>query len=153
MNATVLLEPASAGNWREIAAVRPAGAQRDWVADTTYYLCLSAYGELWRSCAISSEGTVVGHVMWAVDPDDGSHWIGGFVIDVDRQGQGLGRAAVEALIDLWTRAEPSLSGTVFREAALSVSPANEAAVGLYRSLGFVETGEVEDDEIVLRRGC
>ncbi len=36
--------------------------------------------------------------------------------------------------------------------ALSVSPDNAAARALYASLGFVETGEVEDDgaELVLR---
>ena len=138
----VVLAPATSANWRDIAQVRVADAQHDWVADTTYYLCLSAYDGLWRSCGIEDdEGVTVGHVMWAVDPDDGSHWIGGLVVDEARQREGHGRAAVAALLEQWGS----------REAALSVSPDNEAALGLYRSLGFVETGEVEDDEIVLRR--
>lgn len=138
--ASVRLVPATSDNWRDIAAVRPGGAQRDWVADPTYYLCLSAYGDLWHSCGVEADGTTVGHVMWAVDPDDGSHWIGGLLIDAGRQGEGLGRATVEALLAMWEG-----------EAALSVSPDNEVALGLYRSLGFAETGEREDDEIVLRR--
>lgn len=147
----VTVVPATEQNWRDIARVRPADGQRDWVADATYYLCLSAYGDLWRSCAIVADGETVGHVMWAVDPDEGSHWIGGLLVDAGRQGHGIGRGTVLALLDLWEREEPSLSGTPFREAALSVSPDNEVALGLYRSLGFLETGEVEDDEIVLRR--
>ncbi|MCL3836967.1 GNAT family N-acetyltransferase [Aeromicrobium duanguangcaii] len=147
----VLLTPVDADNWRDITRVRPAEGQREWVADTTYYLCLSAYGDLWRSYAVEADGATVGHVMWAVDPDDGSHWIGGLVIDSEHQRRGLGRATVQALLDLWEREEPSLSGTPYREAALSVSPDNQAAIGLYRWLGFVETGEMEDDEIVLRR--
>ena len=75
----VTVVPATEQNWRDIARVRPADGQRDWVADATYYLCLSAYGDLWRSCAIVADGETVGHVMWAVDPDEGSHWIGGLL--------------------------------------------------------------------------
>jgi len=144
------LRPASADTWRDLVRVRAAEAQRAWVAETSYYLCLSAYGGLWRSLAVQEDGRTVGHVMWAVDPEEQSHWIGGLVIDADHQRRGVGRATVEALLTLW-EAEPALTGTPFREAALSVSPDNEVALGLYRSLGFVETGEREDDEIVLRR--
>lgn len=148
----VTLAPAAAANWRDITRVKAAETQLDWVADAAYYLCLSAYDGLWRSYAVQDDdGAVVGHVMWAVDSDDDSHWIGGLVIDASRQGRGLGRATVRALLALWEREEPSLSGTAYREAALSVSPDNDVALGLYRSLGFVETGEVADDEVVLRR--
>ena len=148
----VVLAPATSANWRDIARVRAADPQRRWVADVTYYLCLSVYDGLWRSYAVQDEsGTTVGHVMWAVDPEDHSHWIGGLVIDAEHQGKGLGRATVEALRALWEREEPSLSGTPYQQAALSVAPDNQAALGLYRSVGFVETGELSDDEIVLRR--
>ena len=148
----VMLAPATSDNWRDIARVRAADRQRRWVADVTYYLCLSAYGGLWRSCAVLDEaGTTVGHVMWGVDPDDDSHWIGGLVIDAEHQGKGLGRATVEAMLALWQDQEPSLSGTPYHQAALSVAVDNETALRLYRSLGFVETGELSDDEVVLRR--
>ena|SRR5688572_13297198 len=148
----IVLAPATSANWRDIARVRVAEPQRRWVADVTYYLCLSVYDGLWRSYAVQDErGTTVGHVMWAVDSEDHSHWIGGLVIDAEHQGKGLGRATVEALRALWEREEPSLSGTPYQQAALSVAPDNQGALGLYRSLGFVETGELSDDEIVLRR--
>ena len=148
----ILLAPATSDNWRDIARVRAADHERRWVADVAYYLCLSAYEGLWRSCAVLDDGgTTVGHVMWAVDPEDDSHWLGGLVIDADHQGKGLGRATVEALLALWEDQEPSLSGTPYQQAALSVAPDNEKALRLYRSLGFVETGELSDDELVLRR--
>ena len=105
----ILLAPATSDNWRDIARVQAADHQRRWVADVTYYLCLSAYDDLWRSCAVLDDGgTTVGHVMWAVDLEDDSHWIGGLVIDVEHQVQGLGRATVEALLALWEDQEPSL---------------------------------------------
>ena len=146
----ILLAPATSENWRDVARVRAADHQRRWVADVTYYLCLSAYGGLWRSCAMVEDGDVVGHVMWAVDPEDDSHWFGGLVVDREHQGRGLGRATVRALLELWEQ-EPTLSGTAYTQAALSVNPDNAAAVGLYHSLGFAETGELVDDELVLRR--
>jgi diamine N-acetyltransferase len=147
----VSLAPATSENWRDIARVSTTESQRDWVADVTFYLCLSAYGGLWRSHAVLDEGATVGHVMWAVDPEDDSHWIGGLVIDGGRQGRGLGRAAVEALLVLWEDHEPALSGTPYTQAALSVAPDNGIALALYRSLGFAETGEMSDGELVLRR--
>jgi len=147
----VSLAPATAANWREIAQVRAAEGQQDWVADVTYYLCLSAYGGLWRSYAVLDRDDTVGHVMWAVDPEDDSHWFGGLVIDRERQGHGLGRATVGALLALWEDHEPELSGTPYTQAALSVAPDNAVARSLYQSLGFVETGEMSDGELVLRR--
>jgi diamine N-acetyltransferase len=146
----ITLTPVTSENWRDVAAVRATEAQSSWVADVTYYLCLSAYGDDWRSCAVLDGDAVVGHVMWGVDPEDDSHWFGGLVIDRERQGRGLGRATVAALLRFWEQ-EPALSGTPYTQAALSVSPDNTAARALYASLGFAETGEMTDDELVMRR--
>ncbi len=81
--------------------------------------------------------------MEAVDPADNSYWIGGLVIDAAAQGRGFGRATVEAMI---ARAHASSRSSV----ALSYHPANGVARRLYASLGFVETGEAEGDEVVGR---
>ncbi len=147
----VSLTPVTSENWRDVIAVRATEAQRDWVADVTFYLCLSTYGDVWRSCAVlDGDDVVVGHVMWGVDPEDDSHWLGGLVIDGERQGRGLGRATVEAVLALWEQ-EPALSDTPYTQAALSVSPDNTSAIALYTSLGFTATGEMSDDELVMRR--
>ena len=82
--------------------------------------------------------------MWAVDPDDHSGLIGGLIIDRVRQRRGFGRATVEALTRRLLESEGCDS------CALIYAPGNAAARGLYLSLGFVETGEQEDDEIVAR---
>jgi diamine N-acetyltransferase len=83
--------------------------------------------------------------MWALDTEEGSHWIGGVVVDAAHQGRGVGRATVLALLELFE----GLGG--YREAALSVAHDNTAAAALYRSLGFVPSGELVDDELVMRR--
>jgi diamine N-acetyltransferase len=130
-------------NWRDVAAVRPHADQNRFVAPTTYYLCLCHYGGQWNPLAVVADGAVVGFVMWAEDTDS-SRWIGGLVVDSAAQRQGVGSAAVQALLDRFA-AEPDC-----HEAALSYQPENLAARSLYASLGFVEGDEWDDDEIVAR---
>ena len=82
--------------------------------------------------------------MWAVDPEDNSGWIGGLVIGLEHQRRGYGRAAVLALLERLRREQGCTS------AALSYAAENAPARALYASLGFAETGEREDDELVAR---
>ena len=59
-------------------------------------------------------------------------------------GRGLGRSAVTAALDLLA---DRATGRGF---ALSDGPDNHRAAALYRGLGFVETGEQVDGELVAR---
>jgi diamine N-acetyltransferase len=131
------------GNWEACAAIRPAPGQERFVAPVAWYLCLCHYEQTWRPLAIYAGAEVVGYVMWAVDPEDGSYWIGGLTIDARRQGEGNGRAAISALLERFRDA-----GAV--EAALSYQPENERARALYASLGFRETHERAEGETVAR---
>ncbi len=140
----VTLAPVGAGNWRAVADLDVRDEQRAFVASVTRYLAMCAYGGgPWQPLAVESGGVVVGFAMEAVDPVDNSYWIGGLVIDAASQGRGVGRATVEAMI---ARARAGLRPSV----ALSYHPSNNAARRLYAGLGFVETGEVEGDEVVGR---
>lgn len=130
-------------DWRAVADVAPLDDQRPFVAAlAARYLLLSDRGGLWHSLAVYAGDEVAGHVMWAVD-DDGSHWIGGVMVDGSRQGAGIGRAAMETMI-AWLGAEPACD--VVR---LSYSPQNVPAARLYTSLGFTPTGERDGEEIVV----
>jgi diamine N-acetyltransferase len=140
----IQLVDVDAANWRGVAAVTPRPEQERFVAATTYYLCLCHYGDVWRPLAVVEGQDVVGYVQWGID-DDGSHWIGGLVVDALHQGRGVGRRIVELLIERLAEAAGAAG------LALSYDPANAPARRLYASLGFVETGEREDDEVVARR--
>jgi diamine N-acetyltransferase len=140
---SIRLEPVTAGNWRDCAALTVHEDQKAFVADVTYYLCMCHYGDTWHPLAAYRGDEVVGFAIWAVD-DDGSRWIGGLVVDAKHQRQGIGRELVRQLRERLI-AEPGTPNV-----ALSYQPANTAARSLYLALGFVETGEVEDDEVVAR---
>lgn len=139
----VTLRPVDAANWRECAEVHHSEGQERFVAPVTYYLALCAYSDVWDPLAVEHGGRIVGFCMWGINPADDSGWIGGLVIDRDHQGRGLGRASVRAAIEF-------LRDKGCESFALSYSEDNEVARGLYGSLGFIETGEREDDEIVAR---
>ncbi len=139
----VTLAPVDATTWRGVAALTVAPGQEPFVAAPLHYLALCAYEEVWNPLAATVDGEVVGFLMWGLD-DDGSVWLGGILVEAARQGQGIGRAMVVGALD---RLAPQVGSAGY---ALSYQPANTRAAGLYRSLGFVETGEVDDDEVVAR---
>ena len=143
---SIELQPVTPANWRACAALSVTADQARFVAPATYYLCLCAYGDVWQPMAVLRDGVVVGFCMSGIDDDDGSAWIGGLLIDQSHQRTGVARATVSALIDRFA-GEPGCPGM-----ALSYAPDNAAARALYRSLGFVETGETVDDgaEVVAR---
>jgi diamine N-acetyltransferase len=139
------LRKVTAENWRDVVRIEPRGDQGRFVASVAYYLNLCHYGEEWQPVALYDQGGPVGFAMWGYDAEDDSHWIGGLLIDAEHQGKGHGRAAMKALLDHLAR-QPG-----YREAALSYEPENTVARRLYASLGFVETGERVEEELVARR--
>jgi diamine N-acetyltransferase len=141
---TVKLVDVDSENWREVADLEVIAEQQRFVAPASRYLCLCHYGGVWSPLAIKADDRVVGFVMWAVDPDDRSGWIGGLVIGREHQRRGYGRAAVLTLLERLRRDQGCPT------AALSYAPDNAAARALYASAGFAETGEREDDELVAR---
>ncbi len=130
-------------NWRDVARVEPHPSQKRFIAPTTYYLSLAHYGGEWHPLAVEADGVILGHVMWAADESDGSVWLGGLVINGSVQRHGYGRAAIQAFVDRFTT-----DGRV--NVALSYHPGNAVARRLYADMGFVETGELDDDEVIAR---
>ncbi|MER7110486.1 GNAT family N-acetyltransferase [Streptomyces sp. NPDC000229] len=139
----IRLVPVDDDNWRAVADVAPRDDQRGFVAAlAARYLLLSMRGGVWTSLGITADDRVVGHVMWAYDDEGGAYWIGGMVVDADEQGRGVGGPAVRALIRMLAR-RPDCT-----RICLTYHPDNGVAARLYARLGFVPTGEHEDDEIV-----
>lgn len=130
-------------NWRNVIRIKVKPEQMDFIAETSYYLLLCHYGELWQPLAVNLGDQVIGFIMWAIDPQDGSCWLGGFHLDADWQGKGYGRLTLQTTIKMLSEQEG------VRDFALSVL-SNNPAVMVYKSLGFLETDEMEDDEMIMR---
>ena len=99
-----------------------------------------------RPFAIYGDGEMVGFTMFAFDeeyedPND-RFWLWRFMIDEHLQGNGYGTAALQVVIQY------------FREYGanhirVSTKETNTTALSMYRKAGFRDTGEINEEEIVL----
>jgi diamine N-acetyltransferase len=64
------------------------------------------------------------------------------MVDEKFQGKGYGRFAMEKMIEIFRSDER------IQEVGISYEPHNEGARKLYASVGFVETGEMVEEEVV-----
>ena len=100
-----------------------------------------------RPFAIYHEGKMVGFAMFAFDdlyedPLD-RYWLWRFMIDRDHQGKGIGREALKTIIGYF-------KDNGANNIRLSTKEDNTKALNLYRKAGFYDTGEMNDEEIVLQ---
>ena len=98
-----------------------------------------------RPFVIYADGQPVGFTMFAFDeeyedPND-RYWLWRFMIDENLQGQGYGKEALKVIIAYFKE-----NGA--NNIRLSTKASNVNAIGLYKSFGFKEAGEVNDGEDV-----
>jgi diamine N-acetyltransferase len=141
----IAAEPVTSANWRAVAALQVKPDQQEYVNSPVFNLVLCQYSPVgWSPLALRREDQIVGFLMWAVDPADQSCWLGGVMIDAAFQGLGYGKKAVAAALAMLRTQHGH------HQFALSYHPENTVARRLYLELGFQETGEVEDEEVVAR---
>ena len=105
------------------------------------------YREIARPFAIYADEKLVGFTMFAFeltssDPND-RYWLWRFMIDRNAQGKGYGSAALEMVIAYFKSHGAD-------HILLSTKETNTPALALYHKYRFAETGEMNDEEIVLR---
>ncbi len=133
-------------NWRACVRLKVADDQQKYVASNAVSLAQSKYEPECVPLAAYGGETMVAFVMYR--PEDyglAKLWfIDRLMVGQEHQGKGYGRATMEALIGRLK------SAPGYEAILISFVPGNEAAQKLYGSLGFEDTGEIEDGEIVYR---
>lgn len=143
---SVTLRPAAASDAPTIAAAQRAVAQTpgllasrpEEIDDAEVARKIAALGEQGGGIFLVAEerGELVGHgLLQKYRLAVTAHIVElTLVAHAGHQGRGVGRQIMRALID-WARAQPAVE-----KIELRVRASNERALGLYRSLGFVEEG-------------
>ena len=139
----VSLEEVTRENLREVLALAVAPEQASYVATNAKSIAEAHFEPKAWYRAIASGDELVGFVMIYRDPEAGEFYVWRFMIDTRHQGRGYGRGAMELVLDEARRDGAS-------EVTLSVVPGDHSALGFYARLGFEETGEVHDGELVMR---
>lgn len=106
-----------------------------------------ALPEIARPFAVYIDGKMVGFTMFAFDEindDPDRYWLWRLMIGDGFQGRGYGSAALEVIIDYFRENGAD-------EITLSTKESNTAALRLYHKFGFRENGEMNGEEIVLKK--
>ena len=94
---------------------------------------------------IYCESKMVGYVMVIYDYDLEEYNIWHMMIDERYQGKGYGKAAMQKCLSYISEKPFGYSD----KASLTCHKENTTALALYRALGFVETGNCDEEEIEL----
>lgn len=131
-------------NFHECIGLKVADVQTNFVASNMYSLAEAKADDVSNPFAIYADDQMVGFVMYDFEPKESRGYITRLMIDARFQGNGYGRAAMKQVIDR-LMAIPDC-----REIQTSYNPENATAERLYSSLGFAQTGEVDEGETVVR---
>ncbi|MEU7904048.1 GNAT family N-acetyltransferase [Actinoplanes sp. NPDC049118] len=145
---TVELRPITEENFQAVTKLEVLPEQSDFVAPNVRGIAETYVYPDAEPRAVYAGEELVGFVLFhPVDKDRPAegHCIVRLMIGRQFQGRGLGRQALEAAVE-WIVRERGVG-----RVRLSVVPSNSVARGLYTSAGFVETGELDHDEIVMVR--
>ncbi|MDR2182739.1 MAG: GNAT family N-acetyltransferase [Clostridiales bacterium] len=148
-------------NWIQVVNLEVHEEQKGLVADNVRSLAQAYVSQLDTkryppiTFAICSGDVVVGFVLmyYNVDNkyDDGTfdlpyYAISRFMIGKDCQGKGLGKQAMEKILEHIRTFPHGKAVAVY----LSYVPENDFARGFYKSIGFTETGQIVYDEVVAK---
>ncbi|CAM4083653.1 spermidine acetyltransferase [Bacillus manliponensis] len=123
-------------NWEECIELKATPEQSGFVASNLYSIAESKFQPTFVPLAIYHDDTMVGFVMYGLDPDDGNYWIYRLLIDAKHQRKGYGRAAISQVIELLKAKEDC------HKVLIGYEPANSEAENLYTSLGFRKNGMI-----------
>lgn len=86
-------------NWEDCADLQVSEEQSQFIASNLYSIAEVQFLPRFIVKGIQHQETLVGLVMYGIDPDDGNYWIYRFMIDESHQRQGYGLQAMLLLID------------------------------------------------------
>ncbi|MEM6750853.1 MAG: GNAT family N-acetyltransferase [Planctomycetota bacterium] len=154
MNAgAVTLRPITVENHLPVIRLKVSTEQKPFVASNADSLAQAyVYGDLAWPRAIYAGDRPVGFLMLWITPDGHPESVGGkpeyslwrLMIDAGEQGKGYGSAAVRLAME-YVRSLPGVE-----HFTLSYVPKQGNPAPFYERLGFTPTGEMDDDEVVMR---
>jgi len=147
---TAYLKEINRDNWKQAIRIDVAPEQKRFVASNLYSIAEAIFNPTFVPLAVYAEAvstskaeTMVGFLMYGTNPDNDELWILRLMVGQQYQGRGYGRAAMKEIIRR-LKAKPDC-----QEIFTSYEPDNDVAARLYRSLGFEDTGRIEDGELVV----
>ena len=127
-----------------ILALEVAPEQNVFVANNAVSIAQARFEPKAWFRAIYADETPVGFIMLFDDAEKPEYFLWRLMLDTRQQGKGYGRQAIARLVE-YVKTRPNA-----RELLVSYHPGDGSPRDFYLRLGFQETGQVEDGEVVLR---
>lgn len=129
-------------NFEAVINMEVNDTQSGFMENNLYSLAECAFEKYFIAKAIYNDKTPIGFMLYYLVKDDPDYvFLHRLMIDKSQQGKGLGRAALEAAMDLFKEEFPSISCV-----ELMHYPDNKIGAALYNNLGFEPTGEYRESE-------
>ncbi|MEM8534988.1 MAG: GNAT family N-acetyltransferase [Chloroflexota bacterium] len=144
---TIALRPVTKENWIQCIRLKLAPEQEGLVAPNVASIAESKFEPTNELRAIYKDETMVGFLVYAPETDTEEtdlYWLFRFMIDVDYQNQGIGRAALALAID-------EITARGARKINIPYSPKNLVAAKLYMSFGFVSVDIADDGDVIVQK--
>ncbi len=142
----VSLREVTRDNLREVLSLKVAPDQEKFVANNAVSIAQAHfYPETAWFRAIYADETPVGFMMLSDDASKPEYFLWRLMLDARYQKFGFAARAMHLLFD-YVRTRPNA-----REIFTSCVPGEGSPHGFYEKLGFADTGDLDDGEIVMRR--
>ena len=140
------LRPITEDNFIDAFNLKLVPGQEQFVSHPIRSLAQAyVYRDQCQPFGIYHDGDMVGYVMVIYDYDIPEYDVWHMMIDETKQENGYGSAALDCVLD-YIRTKPFGDSD---KVTLTCNKENPRALGLYKSRGFQETGNEDEDEIEL----
>lgn len=124
-------------NWVDAVKLKVKQDQENFIASNAISLAQSKFHPFLECHGFYANEEMVGFSATGRNPQDGKIWIARFMIGEQFQGKGYGKKGSLKLLEFLKEKHDC------SEILLDVAPENEAAIRLYESVGFRDTGEIQ----------
>lgn len=140
----ICLERVNEQNYQKLFDLELADNQKGFVSSNMKSLAQAwVYYDRARPYAIKNDNEIVGFIMFDYKPNEKKAEIWRFMIGKEFQGKGYGTEALSTAIRFLAKEN------LFSTLQINYVEGNLPAKHLYEKLGFRETGEMEENEIVM----
>jgi len=144
------IRPVTKENWRRLIQVQVRDDQKGFVSSNVYSIAEAQFGFDYEGhwdlhpFGIYDDDEPVGFLMYGFNFEHPRYqaFIIRLMVDDQHQKRGYGRFGMEKMLEVFGADER------IKHVGISYEPHNEVARKLYASLGFIETGEIVDEEML-----
>jgi diamine N-acetyltransferase len=143
----ISLKEVTKDNWVQCVKLKLAPEQECFVAPNADSIAESKFEPHYVPRAIYNNDKVVGFLMYCPEietQEKDLYWLFRFMIDIEHQKQGIGKAALKIAI-------AEISKNNCRKINIIYSPKNSVAAKLYANFGFEQIAIDEDGEIIVQK--